>query len=1346
MYRKKLLSLLAVTVFVFTNSLLAQQPYGGCWHPQHIINWSPETDPDAKFNRSTVPLKPRFYDDGIKANSNQFYDGKVAACLTMNPMASQTPSQGANNFIGYNPTYWQYMDLLIWWGGSAGEGVLVLPSAPVVDIAHLNGVKVLANIFFPPKVFGGQDAWVHEMLTEEGGTFPYAKKLYEIAKYYGFDGWFINEETVRTEQAKWVQFIKYFYQLAEADGNYSMEMQWYDNNRTVDRVENVLKTNINTSFFSDYGGVSSISSNNGLMTLWGYTPEQTFRKVYYGLEVAQGGLAGNSSYFKSLFPADKHNGSVDLFNVEEPTWKKVVESLLNTPNNNGAQAYQAMNVVFKNEARYWTNIQNDPSNTTSRSGSTWPGLANAIQERSSIQEKPFVTSFSAGLGKHRFVNGEKKGTQDWYHRGMQNVLPTWRWWVEATDGGAASDLSFTYNWDEAYNMGTSVHVTGALKAGAQYLTRLYKTKLGIESGDKFELVYKTSNSGTIQVKLATTENPTSFTTFNVSETSSQNGWSKASIDISSLAGKTVSVIALNFTSASAVSSYDLKLGQLGIVSGSYAPAAISVTNLASQNELKEEISDIRLIWDSPESDDLHHFNVYMERNGVKSLVGQTRNEGFYISKFSRSGREETSLKVSVAAVTKDLKEGTPVDLQLNFPALTAPVVSLSASPTMVKVGETVTVTAVANNFPDTYEWTVPQNAELVSQTDNKAVFRYNAEGKYDIKVKVSNAVGSTEKTESAYVEVSNSKVIGIVSIGKKIDSANGWLGEEKPQNLIDGFTVPSSINAKWCFGGEKSHWVIIDLEDVYSLYRFRIFDCGHKENASDNFKNYKIELSLDKQNWTEVVNEKGIPATAEYNTKDAWIKSTAARYIRFTPYDEEMPITIRIWEFQAYGVESNVKLDGFEDKQAFVKETVPVEVSYTLGDEPKEDNFKVSITPENPNVLAIENITVTDDGKIKFDIKTGVNEAETNITVVVHNGQSAASKTFKITILDPQNLNILVGKTPEVVLGENTDIDIPNTDEGTGAIGEAGINDGSNDTWYNTPYLAGLKTMHTIKYDLGDTYLINSLRAYFRTEGYIYFPVGIKIFASSTDTEDSSYELVAEQGIIDETIGGFSFKFEPKEMKYLKFEITTGTYTGFSLVELEAWGKIAGADVPPITLGEISNTELNAETTQTSVEGTYSLGGGAEQADFALTVVPEDTQIVTVENLTINKETEKFTFDLKAGNKEGETNVVVTLTNGGVSETVSFAVKVIVPSGIGSVKTEMFDIYPNPMKQGERVKLNAEEGAVVQVLSLQGAILLSEVTTSSNTQIDTQNLSSGTYLVTVKGKDSILKVGKLVIK
>lgn len=534
---KKIVGALLCSLAVTT--AFAQQPYGGCWHPDYIKDWTPEKDPDAKFNRSTVKLQPRIEGDNIKAHQYQFPEGQVAACLTMNPMCSMTPSQGASNFIGYNPTYWQYIDMVIWWGGSAGEGIIVPPSAPVIDACHMNGVKILGNVFFPPQAYSGDPEWVEQMLTKEGNTYPYAEKMYEIAKYYGFDGWFINEETYASTASDWVEWIKYFYQCAEADGNHDMYIQWYDASMYVNNALDIMMANPNTSFFANYGsaGKVTIEQNRSRMENAGVDMDAFFEKLYSGIGQAQGGLIGNAQNLQACFPKTGHASSMQIFNPEEPIWKKVVEGILDTENNCGPTAYSAMETVFSNEARFWTNAQNNPADITDRDQTypnPWPGLANAIQERSTIQSKPFVTAFSTGLGKHRFVNGEKRGTQDWYHRGMQNILPTWRWWVETT---SSDKLTFSLNWDDAYNFGTSVVVSGKLTANADHLTRLYKTNIAIENGDKVQLVYKTANAGTIELKLADKTNPSSFTTFALNPTSTSNGWTIAEADISSITVK-----------------------------------------------------------------------------------------------------------------------------------------------------------------------------------------------------------------------------------------------------------------------------------------------------------------------------------------------------------------------------------------------------------------------------------------------------------------------------------------------------------------------------------------------------------------------------------------------------------------------------------------------------------------------------------------------------------------------------------------------------------------------------------------------------------------------------------------
>ena len=149
-----------------------------------------------------------------------------------------------------------------------------------------------------------------------------------------------------------------------------------------------------------------------------------------------------------------------------------------------------MENVFRNEDRFWTNLANDPSDVSARNSyDSWPGLANAIMERSVIQSKPFVTTFGTGQGKGFYINGVKLRTVDWYHRGMQTIMPTWRWWIDCPSGNK-KDLTVKINWDDVYNIGSSLSISGKLVANTNYLMRLYKTHIPVANGDKFQLIYK----------------------------------------------------------------------------------------------------------------------------------------------------------------------------------------------------------------------------------------------------------------------------------------------------------------------------------------------------------------------------------------------------------------------------------------------------------------------------------------------------------------------------------------------------------------------------------------------------------------------------------------------------------------------------------------------------------------------------------------------------------------------------------------------------------------------------------------------------------------------------------------
>jgi len=1135
----------------------AQQPFAGCWHPDFIKDWTPAKDVDAKFNRSFTVLQPRFVNNTINASVNQHPEGQVAACLTMHPMCSQVPSQDANNFTGYNPTYWQYMDLLIWWGGSAGEGIIMPPSGPVIDAAHQSGVKALGQVFFPPGAFGGQAAWVTQMLTVENGVYIYAKKLYEIAKYYGFDGWFINQETFAGDTStQWEGFYDTYIACAAADGVVH-ELQWYDCGTSIGGRMNMIKKP-GGSYFLNYGSpsTSNISSQMNSLTGQGFSKEQAMTKAYFGIEVAQGGYGpGNASYYKNLYPKAGHAGSIDLFCPEEKTWKDHVSSILNTPENNGTSAYDAMNTSFEHESRFWVNTKNDPSNAAEYDNNNFPGMSTGISERTFIQTKPFVTSFSAGLGKHRFVNGEKRGTQDWYHRGMQDVMPTWRWWIDCPSTAGVKDLKVDMNWDDAYNVGTSVVVSGKLTANTDNVMRLYKTNLSIATGDVFQLVFK-GDVANLGLKLGVVEDANAFTDFPMTIIRTVNGWSVAEVNLSSLQGKTVSIIALNMKSTTDVSSYSLTLGQLAVLPAAYAPSVTQVANLTIQNQLTESGGDLRVVWDqvSSEMTNIHHYNVYLERNGVKKLVGQSKSEGFFIPRFERTSVAETSVKVYVAAVAKDMQEGIQIPLTVNFPALQAPVVLIKSMKTLLKVNEEVTLVARATNFPKTYTWSVV-GGTLVSQEGNTAVFKFANEGTYNIAVTVANDQASTTETVNGLMEVSNTKELSNVGTGKTIHSRSGELAPELASWIIDGISNPGSVRDKWCIGGSKEHWAVIDLGSAHKLYRFKTFDCGVKENAADNIKSYKIFVSDDAQNWILALDERNRPETI----KEDFIKPIVARYVKFVPYDTDVAITIRIWEFEIWGMEGNVSVSSIPNETMNMNTSKSFEVSYDLGGDPVDNNFAATVSAVSSDIVEISNMVVDQVAKkVKFDVNTKA-AGKTDVLVNVINGIWKKESKFNVKSVDPANFNVALNK-PVISYTVGTKWD----EDGIVRTAIERVNDGDATNYWLSAYD---KLGHQIVIDLGNNYMVNSSIIKLIDDGASNIPKQSTIsYSLDNVTYTECVNFGDNMGLLNESVFVGSVVG-----RYFKLKYDPRSQYGIKLVEFELYGKLAGGTgVDNVTVSGVS--------------------------------------------------------------------------------------------------------------------------------------------------------------------------------
>ncbi|MGW6917203.1 endo-beta-N-acetylglucosaminidase [Kitasatospora sp. NPDC054939] len=611
------------------------QPYASYWYPSTIVNWDPATDPDARFNRSRVPLQPRSSDPALKANPNaRAGEGKVASLAAFGP-TSGNPSQGSLDPNYYAFGYWQYVDTLVFWGGSAGEGLILAPNPTVIDTAHRNGVKVYGTVFFPPTAYGGQFQWVRDFVQKSGSSYPVADKLAQVAQYYGFDGWFINQETAGGDAALATEVRNLMrYTKARSD----TEFMWYDAMTEAGPVswQNAL-TGANDAFLQESGtrtsdsmflnfnwSASGLNSSRSLARSLGRSEYELFT----GIDTEAGGYNTSVSW-NGLFPPNQpHTTSLGIYRPEW-TWKSATDRA----------------DFHAKDARYWVGANNDPSDTAT--GSAWKGLAHYIAESTPVTAKPFVTNFATGQGDFHNAAGTRVATGGWNNLSLQDVPPTYRWLVSSTGTKLTPSIDFT----DAYEGGSSLRLTGRLDSANT--VRLYQTKLPVAADTRLSVVLKTPAAGPTGLKAAVsfTDAPTTFTTFDLGATTG-TGWERRTLDLSAHAGRTIAQIGLRAEGSNPA--YDVKVGQLAVYDGAVdsaaAPGGLTVLGATDVSATRKSL---RLSWTGSAGGGVHHYELYRRNaDGGRTFLGATPNDAYFVPALDREG-SEGSATIEVVAVSAE---------------------------------------------------------------------------------------------------------------------------------------------------------------------------------------------------------------------------------------------------------------------------------------------------------------------------------------------------------------------------------------------------------------------------------------------------------------------------------------------------------------------------------------------------------------------------------------------------------------------------------------------------------------------------------------------------------------------
>lgn len=238
-------------------------------------------------------------------------------------------------------------------------------------------------------------------------------------------------------------------------------------------------------------------------------------------------------------------------NAAHKNGAKSIAMIFYSDNDRGEQTYKDLLEGKRADGTYPV-ADNYIDDGTSNDG--WKGFASQIAECSVVGGSMFSTSFNTGHGLEWRDGGERTSDQQWGNINLQDILPTWQWWIDADSDPLQADFDygkdyeavprFKYTKVGGYEGGDSLVLSG--KLSNDNTIRLYKTDLDVAAGSKIDLTYNKLNSddSKLQLGLILADDPETVVPVDVTDGSAGNGWKTASVDLSQYAGKKIATLKL----------------------------------------------------------------------------------------------------------------------------------------------------------------------------------------------------------------------------------------------------------------------------------------------------------------------------------------------------------------------------------------------------------------------------------------------------------------------------------------------------------------------------------------------------------------------------------------------------------------------------------------------------------------------------------------------------------------------------------------------------------------------------------------------------------------------------------
>lgn len=704
------------------------------WQPGDKFSNDPNYQ-DENFFISRVPLKSRFINQKTQANKNINEENNKNLCWC-SPIGEMTKRWGAMpryNFDGDNFNMWQYINIHGNWSNSWFR----VPGS-FNDVAHKNGVRTGCLYFIDWASQVTESSPTGKMLgqlcAKNGTEFKYARKLIQFLKYYGIDGIGLNPEGYwsSTLNENFSSFLAECHKVAE-EMNHPFHVEWY-------------AYVSNTGGLSDNGCKLEVGANDKWFQKNGYPVTDVF---FLNYNWSESGLQKSVDAAKSLGRStydiyagfDQQGRGYGTYG--NGGWKALMRqpvSIVVWGGHDRSQIYagsteggnsdlSVQNEYQKKQELLFTggsrNVLQTPDVTDDKISSSysdlakWHGYSKAVIEESTLMELPFVTRFNLGNGNSFNKNGVTTFNHKWYNLGLQDLLPTWRWWIDNGDGKTipTNPIKCDFTFDDAWFGGSCLKVHGATSKSN---IRLFNTKFNVaDTSDEITIILKVLNGTDPKMKLMVSKLGTeeSFS-FYVLPTNGivQDQWKSIKVKASDLKLKAGDVIAcIGLSVESTDENYATLLGEMSFVPKAFTKAPVAPV-ITYTNIMKRVFNraDFKVTFDIPfsgnrkaeykdcpiynEEVNSWYYEIYIKQGEKETLLTATTSWAAYVIDAPLNGTDQ-KIRIGVRSVGLDGKTVSPIVWSDEIESELSTIETLTIDKDIIKPNEEFTVGFEDPNHP-----------------------------------------------------------------------------------------------------------------------------------------------------------------------------------------------------------------------------------------------------------------------------------------------------------------------------------------------------------------------------------------------------------------------------------------------------------------------------------------------------------------------------------------------------------------------------------------------------------------------------------------------------------------------